>query len=72
MKWLREYLKTNPHVALSVPAILCAIQFLMSLGGAIRTGIFDSNTINQLLSTADGFETVVLFVIMVALKNKKQ
>ncbi len=72
MKELREYLKNNPHVALSVPALLCFIQFLMSIFGAIRTGIFDSNTVNQLLSTADGFETVVLFIIMMVLKNKKQ
>lgn len=72
MKWLKGYLTNNPHVVISVPAILCFIQFIMSLWGAIRTGIFDSNTINQLLSSADGFESVVLFVIMIVLKNKKQ
>lgn len=72
MKFLKEYLKKNPHVALSVPAVLCAIQFLVSLYGAIRTGVFDNSTMNQLLSTADGFESVVLFIIMIALRKKNK
>jgi hypothetical protein len=69
---LKEFLKDNPNVAISVPAILCAMQFLMSLYGAIRTGVFDNNTFNHLLASADGFETVFLFIIMLFLKRKKK
>jgi len=34
--------------------------------------VFDSNTLNHLMSSADGFETVVLCVIMLALKDKNK
>ena len=72
MKWLRDYIKNKPNHALSVPAILCFVQFLTNLWEIIKTGVFDSNAMNQLLSSADGFEAVVLFAIMIALKNKKK
>lgn len=71
MEWLKQYLKSNPHVVISVPTVLCFVQFLTSIFGAFRNGVFDNNTFNQLLSTADGFESVVLFMIMLALKDKK-
>lgn len=70
MDRLRELLRDKPHLTLSVPTILFFIQFLMSLADAIRTGTFNHNTISQLLSSADGFETVMLFMIMMALKGK--
>jgi hypothetical protein len=72
MKLLRDYIKNKPTHALSVPAILCFIQFLTNLWQIIKTGVFDSNAMNQLLSSADGFEAVVLFAIMIALKSKKK
>lgn len=72
MKYFRVYIKKNLNVALSIPAILCAIQFIMSLYGVIKTGVFDMGTMNQLLSTADGFESVVLFIIMIALRKKNK
>ena len=69
---LRDYIKNNPHTVISIPAILCAIQFVMGLLGVVRTGVFDGATMNQLLSTADGFESVVLFITMLVLKGKKK
>ncbi len=71
MKWLKNYCATHPQVAVSVPAILCAIQFIMTLCGVIRTGIVDTSVLGNLVSAADGFESVVLFVIMIAFNNKK-
>jgi hypothetical protein len=72
MKKITDCLKNKPHVAISVPTVLCAIQFVMSVYGALRTGNFDASTMNQLLSTADAFESVVLFIIMISLKNHKK
>lgn len=72
MEWLKQYLKDNPQIALSVPAFLCFIQFISSLFGAVRSGVFNNDTLNQLLSTADGFETVILGIIMIVLRNKKK
>lgn len=72
MEWLREIIKNKPHIVLSMPAILCFITFCMNLFTALTDGKIDANELSSLLGTADGFETVVLFIVMVALKNKKQ
>lgn len=72
MRALREYIKTRPNHALSVPAFLCFIQFITNLVEIYESGVFDTKAMNQLLSSADGFEAVVLFFIMLALKNKKE
>jgi hypothetical protein len=72
MKRLLSLLKKNPHVAISVPTILCFITFITNLVSALSDGVIDSTELHQLLSTADGFETVLLFVIMIVLRNKKK
>lgn len=69
---MKEFIKRHAHVAISLPAVLCCIQFIVGLFSAIRKHDFGSDTIIQLLSYADGVETVVLFIIMVALRNKKK
>lgn len=72
MDWLREFLKNKPHIVISVPAVLCFITFCTNLYAALTDGKIDANELTTLLSTADGFESVVLFIVMVALKNKKK
>jgi hypothetical protein len=72
MDWLKEILKNKPHIVLSMPAILCFITFCTNLFTALTDGKIDANELSTLLGTADGFETVVLFVVMMALRNKKQ
>jgi len=72
MKKLRDYIKKKPHIAITVPALLCFITFLTNLFHALKDGNIDANEYHQLLATADGFETVVLFLIMVAINNKKK
>jgi hypothetical protein len=72
MKKLRDYIKKKPHIVLTVPALLCFVTFIVNLLHALKDGNIDVNDYHQLLATADGFETVVLFIIMVALKDKKK
>lgn len=72
MDKLLEFLRNKPHVALSVPTVLCFVTFLTNLFSALTDGVIDSNEYHQLLSTADGFETVVLFAVMLVLKQKKK
>ncbi len=72
MKRIIEFFRNKPHVAISVPALLCFITFLTNLVSALTDGVIDSNEFHQLLSTADGFETVVLFALMLVLKDKKK
>ncbi len=70
MKRLAAYIKSNPIVAVSLLAGLCFVQFLVRLVLAISSGTLNGSTINQLMSTADGFEAVVLFGIMIVLRSK--
>lgn len=72
MKRLKELLKRKPHVAICVPTLLCFFTFITNLVTALKDGNIDSNELHQLLSTADGFETVVLIIIMFVLKDKKK
>jgi hypothetical protein len=71
MKRVKKLFKNKPHIVLSIPAILCAITFCTNLYSALTDGKIDANELSNLLATADGFETVVLFFVMVALRNKK-
>ena len=67
---IRNYFRRNPNIALSITTVMCFIQFTDSLFTSYRSGIFDDNTIASLLASADGFETVILFLIMLVLKDK--
>lgn len=69
---LQNYLKDKPHVALSAPALLCFTTCIINFISFSKDGVIDSNELHQLLSTADGFETVVLVAIMFALSYKKK
>jgi hypothetical protein len=70
MRWIRDALKNKAHVALSVPAVLCCGQFLNGIFKIIETGTIDNATLNTLIQSADGFEAVVIFVIMFVLRKK--
>lgn len=69
---IREHIKAKPTHLISVPALLCFLTFLTNLFAALKDGVIDSNELHQLLSTADGFETVVLVLVMVVLRDKKK
>lgn len=72
MDWLKQIIKDNPHFAISIPALLSSTTFLGNLFVALSDGQLDGNELHQLLSSASGFETIILIVIMFALRNKKQ
>lgn len=72
MRRLKRKIKNNAHLALSVPAVLCALTFITNLVTALKDGKIDSNEMHQLLATADGFETVLLVVVMVVMGRKKK
>jgi len=67
-----EYIANKPHCALSLPAILSFGQFIAKVVDICKTGDLDPTTVNQLLSSANGFETVVLCIIMFVLKSKNK
>ncbi len=72
MDELIDKVRANASVALSVPMLLCFITFITNLVKALSDGNIDSNELHTLLASADGFETVVLFVVMLVLKNRKK
>ena len=72
MKKTKDYFKKNPQAALYVPTILCAITFVTNLIKALSDGSIDSSEFHTLLASADGFEATVMFVVMLALKNKNK
>lgn len=69
---LRNKLKSQASTVLTIPAILCFITFITNLIQALKDGNIDCNELHQLLSTADGFETVVLSIIIMVLREKKK
>jgi hypothetical protein len=72
MEWLKKHLKSNPQVAISLPTVMCFIQFIYDLLDIFKSGHFDNTVFAQLISSANGFEAVVLCIIMLALKEKKK
>lgn len=72
MDYLKKLINDKPHVALSIPALLCFFTFCTNLFTALTDGKIDANELSALLSTADGFETVVLFIVMLVLRSKKK
>lgn len=72
MNELLSKLKNNAHIAISVPAVLCSITFVTNLVQALSDGNIDSNEFHSLSASADGLESVILFVVMLALKRKNK
>lgn len=72
MKKVIKYVKHKPHLALSISTILCALTFSANLIAALRDGVIDDTELHALLTTAQGFEAFVLFIVMIALKDKKK
>lgn len=72
MDRLRDLLKHNASIVISIPAILCFVQFIYEIFEIIKTHEIDGKMLNQLVSSANGFEAVCLFIIMLVLKDKRK
>ncbi len=72
MRKLRKKLREKPYLALSVPAVLCFISFITNFFASLKDGNIDSNELHQLLSSADGFEAVMIVIIMMVLHERKK
>jgi len=66
------FCKESPNFAISIPTILCFIQFIYEALDIMDGQTFDGDRFGQLLSSANGFETVCLCLIMLVLKRKKK
>lgn len=63
-------IKENPTWALAVTAMISIIQFGAHIVVALDDGQIDSVELHSLMSTADGFQAILLAVVMSALKKK--
>ena len=71
MRDFKKRIKSKAPLIISIPALLCFITFITNLVSSLRDGVIDSVEYHHLLTYVDGFETVVLFVIMLVLRDKK-
>lgn len=71
MDWLKELIKKNPFVSLLIPTGIGGFSFFGNLIAAMSDGQIDSMEMHQLMSSADALQTVVLIVVMFALKGNK-
>lgn len=70
MEKIIEFIKNNPILSLILPSVISGGTFFGNLLIAISDGVLDTNELHTLMSSANGFELVVLLVIMIALKSK--
>lgn len=72
MEWLRNIIKNNPVTALVFPAGLSGFDFFGNLLKSLADGHIDGNEINALTMSASGLETILLVLILCALREKKK
>lgn len=70
MNFLQDFIKSNPFTSLLVPTSLSGVTFFGNLFTALSDGQIDTEEMHQLLSSASGLQTLLLVVIMFALKIK--
>lgn len=74
MDWLtgiKQIIKNHPNFAISVPTLLSCASFFGNLFTALSDGQLDGNELHELMSSANGCESLILIAIMVALRQKK-
>lgn len=71
MDWLKNAIKNNPFVSLILPMGLGAGSFFVNLLQALMDFNIDSAELQQLLASANALQTVLLIIIMFALKEFK-
>lgn len=69
MDWIR-LTKDNPTWALAITAIISLVQFSAHIVVALDDGQIDSVELHSLMSTADGFQAILLAIVMTSLKKK--
>jgi len=72
MKFLQDLIKNNPFTALLLPTALSGASFIGHLIVALSGDQIDWKELHDLMSSANGLETLLLMIIMVALKKPKK
>lgn len=70
IRGLKRYIRTNPHIALSVPTLLSFFAFIVNFVHAFKDGVIDENEFHALMHYANGFESIVLLILAMVLRKK--
>lgn len=71
MNKFKDFIKSKPHMIISLPALLCFFTFITNFFSALQDWNIDPNEYHQLLATADGFEAILLGFVAFVLKAKE-
>ena len=72
MNWLKQLVKSNPLLSICIPAFMSSLTFFGNLIASLADGQIDDVEFHNLMSTANGIEMIVLMIIIIALREKKQ
>ena len=72
MDWFNDLIRKYPHLGLLPAAAMGIIGFVGNLAIALSDGDLDGNEIHQLLTGANGAETVIVLLVLLALKTKSK
>lgn len=72
MEWFKNFLQTNPVLAMLLPTSISTITFLGHLIAALSDGVIDATEYAQLMASANGIEMLALVLITVALKKREE
>lgn len=72
MDWFNDLIKKYPHLGLLPAAAMGIAGFVGNLAIALSDGDLDGNEIHNLLSGANGAETIIVMVVLIALRAKSK
>lgn len=70
MEWLKNLFNKYQIPFLTTTTIASGFTFIGNLVVALQDGKLDTTEVHQLLSSANGLETLILFGLLWALKKK--
>lgn len=68
MKSIKKYIRSKPHVAVSIPAAICSYDFISTVINLAKTLEGDIASLLS-LSSMGGIEAVVLVIIVAILRK---
>lgn len=71
MNDLFNWLQSNVHKAVGVPALISTVQFLAMLMQYASDGVIDETELHQLLTTGSAINLAILIVVYAFLKARK-
>jgi hypothetical protein len=73
MDWLKDFFNKNTIFSLFVSTGIGGLSFFANLFVALSDGKIDTTEFHQLMSSANGLQTIILLLVMFALnKNDKK